>query len=963
MPACETPERLALFLDDRIEASERESIAAHIERCADCQQALERLTMGSEKLRTPPPDTEDDARLAKLIERVKARGPRAFGQDQRDECRADVHGDDAQAGTMTRLHAGGEPASPSPGSLPTIAGHEVLGVLGHGGMGVVYQARDRDLDRYVAVKMIAGGSVADPARRRRFEVEARAVARLQHPNILQVHRIGEHEGCPFLVLEFAEGGSLAERLAEKPQPPSVAAALVETLARAVQVAHDHGIVHRDLKPRNILLSADGIPKVSDFGLAKLLDSDSKETRTGHLLGTPSYMAPEQTDERAKSVGPQTDVYGLGAILYQALAGRPPFLGGSALETVRLVNSTEAIPPRQSRPEVPKDLETICLRCLEKEPARRYASARDLADDLRRFLEGRPIVARSVSSAERLWRWCRRNPALSGSGAAVVAILLISSIVASTWAYRAIRAEASTRLERDRAKTVNEFWTKDLLAKASPFNQAGLGPRPDPDVRLSTVLDRASDTIGTRFVSQPLVEATVRQTLGETYQQLGLYRQAQPHLERTLELRRHSLDPVDPDVFTAMNRLGSLHNADGKLADAEALLVPAMDGLRRVLPPDDPESLKSMSDVGQLYLTQGKLDAAESLFKKVLETRRNRHGEQHPETLEAMRNLAVLYRSQGELAEKTGMPSEAEAKYKRAESLSVRVADTCESQMGTEHPSTLQAKRNLGETYESLAKIQEASRCYDEALRGQRLVLGNKHPDTLRTMALLALNHCRQGKLDDAESLARESLDGCRLALDRNHETTDTALAVLATVYAIRKDLKKTGPLLKEARDITLFRFGPEHFLTADANYALGLFFLAQSDYASAEAVFRDSLAWFTKNNPGEGKRFAIENALGSCLLGLKKPASARPLLFSAYAGLKALESSLPPEAMAEARMTMTKAVHSIARVYLESGANRHDPDFATVWSDPEFQAFLLDLQFPAEPFAPVDLPAEPFRLP
>jgi tRNA A-37 threonylcarbamoyl transferase component Bud32 len=293
-------------------------------------------------------------------------------------------------------------------AAPAVPGYELLEELGRGGMGVVYKARQTALKRLVALKMILHADHAGPEERRRFRAEAEAVARLQHPNIVTVHETGEHGGAPFFSLEYCPGGSLSKRLAGAPQPPRAAAKLVETLARAVHAAHQAGVVHRDLKPANVLLAADGAPKVADFGLAKSLDRDAGQTRSGAVLGTPSYMAPEQAAGRARDVGPAADVYALGAILYEMLTGRPPFRGASAAETLEMVRRQPPVPPRRLGLKVPRDLETVCLKCLEKEPRQRYASAAELADDLRRFLNTEPIRARRVGATGRAWRWCRRH---------------------------------------------------------------------------------------------------------------------------------------------------------------------------------------------------------------------------------------------------------------------------------------------------------------------------------------------------------------------------------------------------------------------------------------------------------------------------------------------------------------------------------------------------------------------------
>jgi WD40 repeat protein/tRNA A-37 threonylcarbamoyl transferase component Bud32 len=329
----------------------------------------------------------------------------------------------------------------SAGRLPAVPGYEVMGVLGAGGMGVVYKARHIGLNRLVALKMIRPEVVASPQHRARFQTEAKAVACLQHPNIVQIHEVGEHAGRPFLSLELMAGGSLGQRLDGTPLPARQAAEMVQALAQAVHHAHQHGIIHRDLKPANVLLAGDPgtplgecTPKITDFGLAKKRDDPAGQTLESAILGTPSYMAPEQAAGRVREVSPRMDVYALGAILYECLTGRPPFKGTTVDETLEQVRAQEPVPVRRLRPKVPRDLETICLRCLRKDPRRRYPGARKLADDLRRFLKGEPIRARPSSAAERVVKWARRKPAVA---ALTLALVVLASVALGTvlWQWR------------------------------------------------------------------------------------------------------------------------------------------------------------------------------------------------------------------------------------------------------------------------------------------------------------------------------------------------------------------------------------------------------------------------------------------------------------------------------------------------------------------------------------------------
>src|SRR5262245_46905596 len=407
---------------------------------------------------------------------------------------------------------------------PEIPGYEILGVCGHGGMGVVYRARQLGANRLVALKTIRAFEHASPTERLRFQIETEAVARLQHPHIVQLYEVGEVRGQPFFSLEFCDGGTLTDQLKKQRPTPREAAALIETLARAMHYAHLRGVVHRDLKPGNVLLTgAERVAKITDFGLAKRIDDEARDvSKSGAIMGTAAYMAPEQAAGKVRDTGPAADVYALGALLYEGLTGRPPFEGPQHAVLVSVLND-EPVPPSRLGGKVPADLETMCLKCLSKEPGRRYASAEDLANDLRRYLQGEPITARPVGRVERALKWAKRRPAL----AALLAVTLLS-LGALTWLAGSLavaRSEAETqtgialarekqaRQEADKAEKARNFLVS-IFPISGKDTQAG-------NITARQILAQAEQRIPVEFAEQPELRAELVKAISEVKRAIAL----------------------------------------------------------------------------------------------------------------------------------------------------------------------------------------------------------------------------------------------------------------------------------------------------------------------------------------------------------------------------------------------------------------------------------------------------------
>jgi tetratricopeptide (TPR) repeat protein/tRNA A-37 threonylcarbamoyl transferase component Bud32 len=680
------------------------------------------------------------------------------------------------------------------------AGYEFIRQLGRGAMGEVFLAHHLRLKRFVALKMIRAGT-ADSKLRERLVVEAEAIARLQHPNIVQIFEVGEAAGGPFLALEYAEGGSLDKHLAGAPLPPGRAAALIEVLARAVHHAHERGLVHRDLKPANVLLAQGGTPKVTDFGLVHDLASGPG----GGVVGTPGYMAPEQAGG-TEQITPRTDIYALGAILYECLTGRPPFVEPTAAETLLAVQTRDPVPIRQLRPAVPRDLATICEACLRKDAARRYGNAAALAEDLARFARGEPIAARPVGRAERAWKWARRRPlvaTLSSVSAVALAGLLVGGTVyqfllrdANRLAVRhQVRAEDNyrkalaaverllTRVGDDKLVNVPEMEgvRADLLKDALEFYQGFLAAADDPDPAIRWETAQAFGRV-----------ARIQQYLGRSEDAAAHFRQA---IGRMTALATEFPERIEfrDGLAEAVQRFGLLlvrWPADEQAGDQ-------FDRARRIwltlsaAAPETPRYRAQAATCDHLegfwHLEAGRLREAEAAYVRALAVRRA-VAESDP-TADARRNLATTLHNLARLFSTTNRS--AAAFEHEAEAVGLFEAAARDRPDDVDDLGMLSGGlHNLAIFHAGAGRPDDARRCHERAL-AVRERLARAHPlvpayqgglaDTCMALAALDLG---RGRPADAEPHARRAV----ALLERDVESRPHDLQAASFLFAAQSNL-------------------------------------------------------------------------------------------------------------------------------------------------------------------------------
>lgn len=546
-----------------------------------------------------------------------------------------------------------ETLEPKEAPVRRLGDYELLEELGQGGMGVVWRARQCSLNRLVALKTLLLGAHAGQETILRFQREAQAIAALDHPGIVAIHEIGHLDGLHYFAMDLVEGLNLAERIRGQPIAPHRAARYTATIADAIQYAHEHGILHRDLKPSNILIDDQERLRITDFGLAKPMDGSGDLTMTGRLLGSPNYLSPEQVGGSEVRLTPSSDVYAMGAILYELLAGRPPFLAQSIPEVLLLIQSTDPAPLRSLNPQVPQDLETIAHKCLEKDPQRRYASAQELSEELQRYLCGHPIRARPLGTVEKLVRWAGRHRTTASLAAALMVTLLGATAVSLMMAVRAARAEMEARVETAISKEVLDFYHKDILKAASPYHGG------TPDIRLAEVLDKASRQVNTRRFAQPMVEVAIHSAIGQAFLSLSDTSRALDHLKRSHDLLLVHRGPEHRDRIRVAIHLATTHKMAGDSAMAESMLWEVYPIQLRQFGDKDPDTLQIMASLAYLVaLRTGFAPEARALYQRTLSHQREVIGTQSWITRNTLIALARFHMESGELEEATALVEEA-----------------------------------------------------------------------------------------------------------------------------------------------------------------------------------------------------------------------------------------------------------------------------------------------------------------
>jgi serine/threonine protein kinase len=649
-----------------------------------------------------------------------------------------------------------------------IGEYDILEEVARGGMGIVYKARHRKLGRLAAVKMILDAKFASPEQVQRFYAEAEAAAHLEHSGIVTVFEVGEHAGQHYLAMAYVDGQSLWQRVKAGPLAPQEAALIMQQVAAAVHYAHLQGVVHRDLKPQNILLTKDNVPRVTDFGLAKRMSAESNLTIDGQIIGTPSYMPPEQAAGRVSEAGPLADVYSLGATLYCLLTGRPPFQAATPVETLRQVLETEPATPQQLNSDTPSDLETICLKCLRKDPHKRYGNAAELAADLGRYLRHEPIKARPVGKAERVLRWCRRYPTVAALLASVALALVLGTTVSTYFAFvAATAAQHATEKEslanaksREVAAGLENLKQKNQELSLARTREEGerlraeavskflisvfRKPHPslsDRDLTVPQLLEQANRDLITDKSLDDATRAAMLASLGSTYMGLGKPAESIPLLEEAQRLYRSTLGARHRRTLATACDLALALRSIGKVKESLQLYQDTVSLMQAELPRDDQDTLIAQSNYAQTLHADKQSQAALTLLDEVRTKMRQSLGNAHFATLAASNNAATIYCDRKDHAKAIQIYSEA--------------LEGIRPSFGKDHPHVLSVTVNLASAMAADKDWQKAREALEPIFPKIQEQFGQSHPQTAFAARILAEIYTNVREPEKATALRRE----------------------------------------------------------------------------------------------------------------------------------------------------------------------------------------------------------------
>jgi eukaryotic-like serine/threonine-protein kinase len=887
------------------------------------------------------------------------------------------------------LHAGSrttvdlEPPQSGPFELGDFHVHQVIG---RGGMGIVYEAIQVSLNRRVALKILPFAAALDPHHLRRFQTEAQAAAQLHHTNIVPVFAVGCERGVHFYAMQFIEGRTVAALIHDRremseavsgPCRPASDREYVRSVARlgiqaaeALDHAHRQGIIHRDIKPANLLVDLHGNLWITDFGLARFLN-ETGLTLTGDLIGTLRYMSPEQALGKRLILDHRTDIYSIGSTLYELLTLHPVVDGRDRQEVLRRIAQDEPTPPRRIDRAIPRDLETIFLKSLAREPEDRYATAQELADDLRRFLEHRPIKARRQNLLERAFKWARRHQMATAAMVVALAVCIVALGAVVGVQLRANRDLRNAFLATQEALSQSEQSRKEAAAVSAFLVEALRSPDPRQDgqnVKVADVLDRASEQLEKGFSGSPVTRGVLLQALGDTYSGLGLFHRAEELHTRAWIIREQSLGPYHPDTLSSRDHLGNDYWRAGRHAEAAAFLEATLKLSEAVLGHEHPGTLNTRHNLGVAYRRDRRTSEAIATLEATIRLRESVLGFDHPDTLLSRNSLAVSYKDAGRLAETIALEES---------TLGLQ-----EKRLGPDHLDTLQSRHNIGVAYRDAGRFSDAIALFEATLEIRLAKVGPDNPDTLFSRLDLGIAYWCVGRYSEAiemleeASKHREARQGpghaetlqCRTKLalayrdawripealeqyERMFQTWNSRIAPhdpdslwapegLAEIHESLGDWAEAERLFRiHVADGRKIGRSDDPLLAGDLA-ALGLNLLKQSRWSEAEVCSHESMMVFEKLASDYWIRFQAMSQVGGAMIGQGRYIKAEPLVLRGYEGLEARRNRIP----VPYRSRLTEAADRVVRLYESWG--KHDQ--AAAWK--------VRLGIP-------DLPADVFALP